>query len=101
MAEVQTQVNEIVVNRLKLLASENASLRSPRGDPIGRKRKIRLGCAREISNLVLMYSEYQYSLISVRRGIRLLKRYADDGLMIFDSASYDNVVREINALGKP
>ena len=59
-----------------------------------------MGCyfSKEISDLVLMYSEYQYSLISVGRGIRFLKRYADDGIMIFDSASYDNVVREISAL---
>ncbi|KAL9952149.1 hypothetical protein ACROYT_G039360, partial [Oculina patagonica] len=59
-----------------------------------------MGCyfSKEISDLVLMYSEYQYNLVSVGRGVRLLKRYADDGIMIFGSNDSDFIVKEMGRL---
>lgn len=59
-----------------------------------------MGCyfSKEISDLVLMYSEYQYSLISIGKGVRLLKRYVDDGILIFASQDYNSIVKEIRKL---
>ena len=43
-----------------------------------------MGCyfSKEISDLILMYSEYKYLLVAPRGKLRLLRRYADDGIMI-------------------
>ena len=59
-----------------------------------------MGCyfSKELSDLVLMYSEYQFGLTSVGHGIKLLKRYADDGILIFSSKRLDQVMKEIEKL---
>ena len=70
------------------------------GDIFKQEEGLSMGCyfSKEISDLVLMYSEYQYSLISIGKGVRLLKRYADDGILIFASQDYNSVVKEIKRL---
>ena len=67
MAEVQIHIDEIVANRLKLLASEITSLRRLRGNPIGRKRKIRLACARDVSLMEIRRIIKNYERLSLRR----------------------------------
>ena len=70
------------------------------GGDIFKQGGLSMGCyfSKEISDLVLMYSEYQYSLISIGKGVRLLKRYADDGILIFASHDYNSIVKEIKKL---
>ena len=70
------------------------------GDIFKQEEGLSMGCyfSKEISDLVLMYSEYQYSLISIGKGVRLLKRYADDGILIFASQDYNSIVKEIKRL---
>lgn len=70
------------------------------GDIFKQEEGLSMGCyfSKEISDLVLMYSEYQYSLISIGKGVRLLKRYADDGILIFASQDYNSIVKEIRKL---
>ena len=55
------------------------------GELFRQEKGISMGCyfSKEISELVLLYSEYKYQLVSEQRDIEVLARYADDGLMIF------------------
>ena len=46
---------------------------------------VSMGCyfSKEISDLVLLYSEYKYSLVCDTKKVIFLKRYADDGIILF------------------
>ena len=59
-----------------------------------------MGCyfSKEISDLVLLYSEYKYFLVCDTKKVTFLKRYADDGIILFsirDSASILSELRKI------
>ena len=59
-----------------------------------------MGCyfSKEISDLVLLYSEYKYFLVRDIKKVIFLKRYADDGIILFsvrDSTSILSEVRKI------
>ena len=59
-----------------------------------------MGCyfSKEISDLVLLYSEYKYVLVRDTKKVIFLKRYADDGIILFsvrDSTSILSEVRKI------
>ena len=67
---------------------------------LGRKKGISMGCyfSKEISELVLLYSEYKYQLVSEQRDIEVLARYADDGLMIFSTCNSKYIINEMKTL---
>ena len=64
------------------------------------EKGISMGCyySKEISELVLLYSEYKYQLVSELRNIKVLARYADDGLMIFSTCNSKYVINEMKKL---
>ena len=59
-----------------------------------------MGCyySKEISELVLGYSEYKYQLITRRKCLKTLRRYADDGLMIFSTSDEKYIINELQKL---
>ena len=70
------------------------------GKELFRQEKgISMGCyySKEISELVLLYSEYKYQLVSELRKIEVLTRYADDAL-IFSTCNSEYVVKEMKKL---
>jgi len=61
---------------------------------------VSMGCyfSKEISDLVLLYSEYKYFLVRDTKKVIFLKRYGDDGIILFsvrDSASILSELRKI------
>ena len=61
---------------------------------------VSMGCyfSKEISDLVLLYSEYKYFLVCDTKKVIFMKRYADDGIILFsvrDSASILSELRKI------
>ena len=59
-----------------------------------------MGCyfSKEISDLVLLHSEYKYFLVRDTKKVIFLKRYADDGIILFfvrDSTSILSELRKI------
>lgn len=71
------------------------------GDEIFKQDKgVSMGCyySKEISELVLLYAEYKYQLVSEMNKIEFLGRYADDGLMIFSTCEDFYVIHEMKKL---
>ena len=52
---------------------------------IKQTKGVSMGCyfSEEISEIVRLYSEYQFMPTSKRQDIEVMKRYANDGIMIF------------------
>ena len=70
------------------------------GELFRQEKGISMGCyfSKEISELVLLYSEYKYQLVSEQRDIEVLARYADDGLMIFSTCNSKYIINEMKTL---
>ena len=60
---------------------------------------VSMGCyfSREISDLVLLYSEYKYFLVSDATKVIFLKRYADDGIILFSVRDSKSILSENHA----
>ena len=61
---------------------------------------ISMGCyfSKEISDLVLLYSEYKYFLVYNNSLVRFLRRYADDGIILFSVNETNSILKEISKL---
>ncbi len=61
---------------------------------------VSMGCyfSKEISDLVLLYSEYLYLRGGYPATLKLFRRYADDGLLIFSDGDDEQVLGEIKRL---
>ena len=61
---------------------------------------VSMGCyfSKEISDLVLLYSEYKYLTAFKNDNLVLLRRYADDGLAIFSSHDLDDITVELQKI---
>lgn len=61
---------------------------------------VTMGCyfSKEISDLVLFYSEYLYLRGGYPVTLKLFRRYADDGLMIFSKGDDEQILGEIKRL---
>ena len=61
---------------------------------------ISMGCyfSKEISDLVLLYSEYKYFLVYNNSLVRFLRRYADDGIILFSVNETNYILKEISKL---
>ena len=59
-----------------------------------------MGCyfSKEISDLVLLYSEYKYLAAFRDDNLVLLRRYADDGLAIFSSQDLDAITVDLQRI---
>ena len=71
------------------------------GDDIFKQDKgVSMGCyfSKEISELVLLYSEYKYQLITEMSNVEFLGRYADDGLFVFSTCEDLFIVQEMKKL---
>ena len=55
-----------------------------------------MGCyfSKEISDLVLLYSEYKYFLVRDTKKVIFLKRYADDGIILFSVRDSTSILSE-------
>ena len=53
---------------------------------------------KEISDLVLLYSEYKYFLVRDVSKVIFLKRYADDGIMLFSVRDSRSILSEIRKI---
>ena len=71
------------------------------GDDIFKQDKgVSMGCyfSKEISELVLLYSEYKYQLITEMSNVEFLGRFADDGLFVFSTCEDLFIVQEMKKL---
>ena len=55
---------------------------------------VSMGCyfSKEISDLVLLYSEYKYFLVHDAKEVIFLKRYADDGIILFSVRDSESIL---------
>ena len=55
---------------------------------------VSMGCyfSKEISDLVLLYSEYKYFLVRDAKKVNFLKRYADDGIILFSVRDSESIL---------
>ena len=55
---------------------------------------VSMGCyfSKEISDLVLLYSEYKYFLVRDAKKVIFLKRYADDGIILFSVRNSESIL---------
>ena len=58
------------------------------------------GCyfSKEISDLVLLYSEYKYFLVRDTKKVIFLKRYADDGIILFSVRDSTSILSELRKI---
>lgn len=71
------------------------------GDVMYKQMKgVSMGCyfSKEISDLVLMYAEYQYLRASREGSLKIFRRYADDGFMFFSSNNTVLILEELRKL---
>ena len=61
---------------------------------------VSMGCyfSKEISDLVLLHSEYQYYKEGHSQHLKLLRRYADDGLLMFSGGEFSSYLTETEKL---
>ena len=61
---------------------------------------VSMGCyfSKEMSDLVLLYSEYKYLLVQDSSKVTFLKRYADDGIILFSVTDSTSLLSELNKL---
>ena len=61
---------------------------------------VSMGCyfSKEISDLVLLYSEYKYFLVRDVSKIIFLKRYADDGIILFSVRDSKSILSELRKI---
>ena len=55
---------------------------------------VSMGCyfSKEISDLLLLYSEYKYFLVHDAKKVIFLKRYADDGIILFSVRDSESIL---------
>ena len=61
---------------------------------------VSMGCyfSKEISDLVLLYSEYKYFLVRDAKKVIFLKRYADDGIILFSVRDSKIILSELRKI---
>ena len=61
---------------------------------------VSMGCyfSKEISDLVLLYSEYKYFLVRDATKVIFLKRYADDGIILFPVRDSKSILSELRKI---
>ena len=61
---------------------------------------VSMGCyfSKEISDLVLLYSEYKYFLVRDAKKVIFLKRYADDGIILFSVRDSKSILSELQKI---
>ena len=70
------------------------------GDLFKQVKGVSMGCyfSKEISDLVLLHSEYNFLEAAGSPSLILLRRYADDGLAIFQTHARDTLLVEIKEI---
>ena len=61
---------------------------------------VSMGCyfSKEISDLVLLYSEYKYFVVRDVSKVIFLKRYADDGIILFSVRDSKSILSELRKI---